>query len=350
MLRNLGFVLLVLFCSNSPGVFAGEKPETPEKRRQQAIDAAVRSGLDWLTRMQQPDGSWRLDDPRLPDRGQTNTIAATAFGLLPFLADGGAGGGKLPAPAMRGVRFLVRKQDMKTGNLGGGMYAHALGTLALAEALGHTGDAGIRRAAQRAVDYIVAAQHDQGGWRYAPRQPGDTSVTSWQLQALWAAQKTGLQVPAAVGKKAGKFLDSTCDGPTEGYRYVPQAGRATPTMTAAGLLCRIHFEGWGPQSPRLIRGRMVLEQQPAEPKNPIYAYYFAQCLHLAGGVEARKQLAALEDSLLESQDAGGDPVLKGSWSSKGTIYGTAGGRLMQTSLSLSILQTAERIRGLQGER
>ena len=73
-----------------------------------------------------------------------------------------------------------------------GMYAHAIATLALCEAYGQTRDSKLKEPAQRAVNFILAAQDPKGGgWRYSPRQPGDTTVTGWQLMSLKSAKTAG---------------------------------------------------------------------------------------------------------------------------------------------------------------
>ena len=78
--------------------------------------------------------------------------------------------------------FLKRRQDPKKGDFGGGMYAHGLATIAMCEAYGLTQDPNLRPYAQKAINFIVSAQHvSNGGWRYAPNQEGDTSVTGWQV-------------------------------------------------------------------------------------------------------------------------------------------------------------------------
>ena len=69
------------------------------------------------------------------------------------------------------------------------MYGHGLATIALSEAYGLTGDSQVGQAAQGAVNFILAAQNSKdGGWRYNPKDPGDTSVLGWQLTALKSAR------------------------------------------------------------------------------------------------------------------------------------------------------------------
>src|SRR5262249_38330462 len=136
---------------------------------------------------------------------------------------------------------------------GGNMYSQGLATIAICEAYGLSQDPKLRKPAQLAVTYIVQAQHTEGGWRYSPRTPGDTSVVGWQVMALKSAQMAGLDVPDNTMKKAIRFLDSACDTGSEGYSYVPNSG-AAPTMSAVGLLCRQYLQSWGPKNGRMING------------------------------------------------------------------------------------------------
>src|SRR5262249_28645176 len=136
-------------------------------------ETAVGAGVEWIVKQQRDDGSWAFD-------GNTkNDTAATAFGLLPLLGAGHAhrgpfGGGPYAAKVRRGLDALIGKQAAN-GDLGGGMYAHALGTMALCRAYALSADPKLKEPASKAVAYIIAAQHTAGGWRYGPGQPGDTS-------------------------------------------------------------------------------------------------------------------------------------------------------------------------------
>ena len=63
------------------------------------------------------------------------------------------------------------------------MYSHGLATIALCEAYGMTGDQNVGMAAQRAVNYIIAAQNKAtGGWRY---NPGETAIPRWSAGSSW---------------------------------------------------------------------------------------------------------------------------------------------------------------------
>ena len=83
---------------------------------------------------------------------------------------------------------------------------------------------------------ILNSQSPIGGWRYAPRQAGDTSVTGWQLMALKSGQMAGLSVRADVLKKVEKSLRMIDDG---SYGWCEETGEpigvprliARPTAT-----------------------------------------------------------------------------------------------------------------------
>jgi len=340
------------------GTFYGRSGSTREKSLREGggtkeSEAAVARGLKWLVRQQLTDGRWELDGD-FPDQGGKNDIAGTAFGLLPLL---GAGYTHLKAknsednpfdkPIEKALWFLMSKQDKKTGNFGGGMYAHGLATIAICEAYGLSQDPALRKAAQMAINYILYAQHDQGGWRYGPKQAGDLSVVGWQVMALKSAKMGGLMVPEAAFTKAQRYLDSVNDKNVEGYGYVGPA--ATATMSAVGLLCRQYLQSWGSQNVRMIKGvESVLQRTPppvgAKPNNMYYYYYATQVMHHFGGEAWTKWNEKMPDSLVKSQDVSKGPSGKGtgkfngSWSSTGDAHGGAGGRLMYTSLALLTLE------------
>lgn len=302
-----------------------------------------------------------------------------------------------------GLRFLIEHQE-SNGSLrdpAGRMYSHGLATLALCEALamtrnassregsaaprwearslapaGSRGNSGaewrqaedgwlaaasanspmldvalstsvpvsrseLRRAAQSAIRYIEAAQHSGGGWRYQPRERGDTSVVGWQLMALKSAYLAGLEVNPRTLTQTTKFLDfvsedrvGSCYGYTHGRKlaYVDQnyAIRAT---TPIGLLCRM-YTGWEHKRPGLGLGvqRLLLH---ARPGMGLYHYYYAtQVMHHYGGPAWEKWNEWMRDYLVQSQSMNGSET--GSWYLDGNFDDA--GRLYCTALAAMTLE------------
>ncbi|RMF93373.1 MAG: hypothetical protein D6741_13760, partial [Planctomycetota bacterium] len=176
-------------------------------------EQAVRRALAWLASHQEADGSWNpirhgggKETYTLgKDRGGAGAQAQTGITALALLAFLGAGhthrhDGPYRRNVAAAVDFLVRSQAPQ-GHLAGGarvyefMYCHAMGTLALAEAYGMTGDPELERTVRRAVAFSLSAQDPRGGgWRYRPGDPGDTSQMGWQLMALRSARLAGIPV------------------------------------------------------------------------------------------------------------------------------------------------------------
>jgi hypothetical protein len=351
--------------SNVPGGFAGRSGATREKMATEgggsaASEACVGRGLKWLALHQAPEGHWALDaynlharpdvnsnrffiDPNATGKGQKNDTAGAAFGLLPFLAagithkpSGKPQDDQYVKTVGRALTYLIRKQG-KEGEFPGGMYAHGLATIAICEAYGLTADPMLKRPAQAALNYIILAQDTTGGgWRYQPRQGGDTSVVGWQVMALKSGQMSGLNVPNITLKLAEKWLDSceTTDGGGFGYTG-PQE---TPTMSAVGCLCR-EYLGTPRRNPNLQNGvKKLMATPPAAHKNIYYQYYATQVFHHMGGEfwdfwnKGPGGKNGMRDVLVNSQDK------DGSWNPAGDGHSGAGGRIMQTSLSLLTLE------------
>jgi hypothetical protein len=232
-------------------VFPGRTPLPPKGvkgtiGRTFQIDKAVRDGLIWLCRHQNPDGSWsprslpERCDPQRPcfDPKLHATVnydeGLTSLALLSFL---GAGFSNLSQQDLvdsvraerhrigevvkKGLVWLRARQntDGSFSRDRAFMYNEALATMALSEAYGLTGNRTWKDPAQRGVDFLEKAQRPSPsgsglwGWRYASRGEiedfrkgtddasypkelfdSDTSVTTWCVMALKSAQLCGLQV------------------------------------------------------------------------------------------------------------------------------------------------------------
>jgi hypothetical protein len=343
-----------------PGGFAGRSGSTREQMLREGggntvSEAAVAAGLKWFARHQAPDGHWSLDNFSQHGRcnctgsGQTNNdIAATAFGLLPFLAAGkthkrSSDNENYYKNVEKGLKYLMVKQNAQ-GYFGGGpYYAQGLATIAVCEAFGLTSDAALKPYAQRALNNIMRAQNANGGWDYSPGTARtDTSVGGWQLMALKSGQMAGLDVPKKNLEDAARWLDRVQSN-SEGSGYGYDGPGDTYTMTSVGLLCR-EYLGWGPRNPGLIKGVQKLSADfgPEKQLNNMYYYYYAtQVMHHFGGEAWQKWNPRMRDMLVAKQDRGMDrahPDQKGSWSPVGDVHGGAGGRIMTTSLSLLTLE------------
>jgi hypothetical protein len=323
-------------------------------RGNRAVDAA----LAWLAKHQDYDGHWSLQGYaqhcKPGDRTCTGTgdvsadAGATAMGLLPFLAAGKTHKtpGDYQEAIRRGIAWLVSHQQ-PDGNLAKGaeqmMYSHGLATIALCEAYGLTGDRQVGRAAQLAVNFILSAQNTvDGGWRYNPQDPGDTSVVGWQLMALKSAQMAGLDVGGSALSGASKWLDSVASHGGAEYAYQP--GQAPiNTMTSVGLLCR-QYLGAKRDNPMLSGGMAyLLNHMPDEGTSNVYYWYYAtQVMHNMNGPQWDAWNRKIRNLLVATQVRHVDECANGSWAPENDTWGRRGGRLMQTSLATLTLEVPYR--------
>ena len=326
-------------------------------------EAAVAMALEWLAEHQNPDGSWSFDHTlgkcqgRCADKGTlaTSRNGATAMALLPFLGAGQTHKeGKYKKNVEMGLYFLGRsmkmspKGGMLTGDLtdsGGRMYSHGLCAITLCEAYGMTQDKALRGPAQASLNFIMYAQDPVGGgWRYSPRQAGDTSVVGWQLMALKSGHLAYLQVNPLTIKGTFRYLDAVQanSGATYGYT-TPGAGNAT---TAIGLLCRMYL-GWKKDEPALQRGVERLSGIGPSSNNMYYNYYATQVMRHHGGDHWEKWNKKMRDQLVNSQSKEGH--MKGSWYMNGG-HSRGGGRLYNTSMATMVLEVYYRHMPIYGKQ
>src|SRR5262249_6806383 len=123
----------------------------------------------------------------------------------------------------RGLQWMIANQDPE-GCVGGRgtkfMYNHAVAALALSEAYGMTASAVVRDPAQKAIDFLIAAQNPGKAWRYTVK-PGDndSSVSGWAVMALKSAELSELPFPRQAYEGAlNWFTEATCKD--EGYYRV----------------------------------------------------------------------------------------------------------------------------------
>lgn len=327
----------------------------PESRQQLALqrggsadsEAAVERALEWLAAHQRPNGSWSLvhtkaecgaycTHPGSPERYEP---AATGLALLAFL---GAGythrDGKYAPVVNSGVYYLL--QVMEETQTGGsflhshpqGMYNQGVATFALCEAYQLSKDESLRRPCQRAVEFIVSAQNDAGGWGYLPKRPGDLTITGWQTMALKSADGAEIYIPAQTIVRIDEFLDSQTDKEKIFYGYT--APGKSETCTAIGLLLRL-FRNWPHSDPRVLAGVNYLEQQGISNHDIYRNYYATLLLYHVGGPAFTQWNERMRDSLVQTQSRTSHAA--GSWYFDDK-FGEVGGRLYTTAMAAMTLE------------
>ena len=178
-------------------------------------EAAVERGLAWLGTHQNPDGSWTAKigyklNADYRETGETGHVGVTALAGTAFLA-----GGHLPDrgeysdTVEHALDFVLGavQEDGYITQAGSRMYSHAFGTLFLAEVCGMTHRSDVRAKLQKAVDFIVDTQNEEGGWRYVPFSPeSDMSIVVCQVIALRAARNIGIRVPKTTIDRATRYV------------------------------------------------------------------------------------------------------------------------------------------------
>jgi hypothetical protein len=382
-----------------------------------ASEIAVERGLLWLARHQAADGSWSFMQPHCIDtfgnpgqrcecRGkgyiEGRTKASTAIALLPFL---GAGNTHIDGPykevVYRGIEQLKASLDIELQELHpdapefvptfvGDLYGYGITALVFAEAFSMTGDPDLERYVAALANFLTKHQHPLGGWRYEPGQPGDMTVTGWQVIALKSSQIAGAPIHSDVFRDVDRFLTSlapptpvargqarlaTEPGPEQErdltrYHYLASYANSTTRepnecTSAIGLLCRL-YTGWQRNDPRLLAGVDQLLKSRAHPALQLYRnFYLAQLLlqadHPAWPHWNRRNrdylvmMQASEASLTDPRHPafGGKACEIGSWylvNPRGTTKEMArdrhiapAGRLAHTALAILTLEVYYRL-------
>jgi hypothetical protein len=311
-------------------------------------EEAVRRALDWLARHQERDGHWasREYDQRCgacagPARVNVD-VAVTGLALLTFLATDNTH--ERPGPfrdtVARAIDWLVARQDRRGAMIEAeSMYSHGIATIALAESYGMTADPRLEEPVRRAAAFIIDSRNREvGGWRYAPRQVGDTSVMGWQIMALMSAQKAGVDVDPA-GLAAGRdWLELVRSSRSFGT-YAYQPGReVTPAMTAEAMFVRQLLGAAPDDDLQRASAAYLLSHPPGrgdEDGNSYYWYYATFALFQHQGEAWAQWNERVREILVERQQTTGRAA--GSWDPYDR-WAAIGGRVYQTAISTLTLE------------
>lgn len=322
-------------------------------------EEAVERGLRWIAAHQDEDGGWSFDLKKGTCGGQCknagtepNTSAATAMAILPFLGAGYTHREGIYEDTLRkGLYYMLRRGrvtehglDFQEGTKSG-MYAQGLVAIVLCEAYAMTRDPALKHPAQQAIQFIEYAQDKKGGgWRYRPGEPGDTTVTGWQLMALKSAEMAGLKVDRSAHYAAQRFLDSVASEEGAQYGYLDKTPRRS--TTAIGLLCRM-YGGWVRGHAPLVRGIAHLAAWGPSHNDIYYNYYATQVLRHWGGSDWKRWNDTMRDYLIGTQATQGHE--SGSWYFDDE-HSRIGGRLYTTAMAVMILEVYYRYMPLYGKQ
>jgi len=309
-------------------------------------EAAVQKGLEWLKGIQQPDGHWQAAEYGAKEQ---HTLGISGLCLLAFLGAGHdhINDGPFKDVVAKAIHYVLQQQQ-ENGHFPGTFYTQGICAMAIVEAYGMTGDTTLLQQATKAIEYIVAAQQECGGWDYSAakdRNRGDTSVTGWQVMALKSAKRVGIEFPTEVMTKMRKYLAEVTRDGAIGYTNLEDPEhkwRTSAALTAAGLNAHL-FAGAERDDPAVQKAvGILLNHLPQLPKQDgdkwrpgadIYLWYHGSlALSRLGGQEWKVWNHHAKQVLLKLQ---GDD---GSWETNGDRWREHGGKLYFTALALLALE------------
>jgi len=325
---------------------------TPEQER------AVERGLAWLSQHQNANGSWtadvgfKLNSTYRITTKQRGHVGVTALAGMAFLAGGNLPGrGQYGDEIEKALDFVLScvQDDGYITSAGTRMYSHAFATLFLAEIYGTTHREDVRVDLQRAVDFIVKCQNEEGGWRYVPlARESDMSIVVCQVLALRAARNIGIRVPKLTIDRAIDYVveSAVTANARSQTRYNPYRNelgtfhyqkdnhsRSTFALTAAGVTA---LHGLGIYSNDLIRSGVDYLNREVDTHNRNYGdsghyffwyghYYGVQAMYTVGGRDWQNYFERLRAFLIQRQQS------DGSWRNQygpGEAFSTAVGCLI----------------------
>lgn len=187
------------------------------------IEPALDSGLDWLAKVQLPDGSW----------GTQYKNAHTGLALLSYLARGETTTSvRYGKTVEKAIKWLVNSNNENDGH----EYAYSIKLYALAEAYAMTGNYSLEQPIIDMATRLVNSQLPNGGYSYNFNSNlYDMSFSGWAFQALKATKVSGVEI-----KNLDLCIDKikTCllTEATSGYGYNGNGTRQSEGLRGAGIM------------------------------------------------------------------------------------------------------------------
>ena len=314
-----------------------EAPELPKEMNPKVV-AAIDTGLKYLAKMQQPNGSFpaKWDSRAYP-------AAMTSLAGLAFLASGSTPEeGPHAENVKKAMVYLLELGEAHPDGLITGpeeyrsTYGHGYSMLFLAQCYGMERDTRyekrIKALLDKAVMVVARGQSPRGGWLYSPIRGGDEgSTTAAVLQGLRACRNAGIKVPRQTIDRAVGYL-RFCQNPDGGICYsASNRGGSRPAIAAAAIACfyatGVYDRQAGGKGPEAIMVEKLWRYLKVATKNveDIKGFYFYHNFYLAQGMYHR---AGREWELYYrqiSQDLLRRRAANGSWNGDnvGPVYATA---------------------------
>jgi hypothetical protein len=219
----------------------------------------------------------------------------------------------------------------------------------MGEAYGMTGERRLEQPLRRAINYTIAAQDPYGGgWRYKPRDAGDTSQLGWQFMALRSGQLAGIAMPETTRQGIIHYLQSVAshgNGGLASYRPLEAPSR---TITAEAMLCW-QFLGLSRDHPACDEAaNYLLSASPGVgPTNFYYWYYGTLVMYQFQGDGWQRWNTAVTTQLVGLQNKEGP--MAGSWDPD-AVWGGYGGRVYSTALGAMCLEVYYRFLPVYGNK
>ncbi|MEC9036004.1 MAG: prenyltransferase/squalene oxidase repeat-containing protein [Verrucomicrobiota bacterium] len=298
-----------------------------------SMDRQVLAALRWLKTQQQPDGNWGTKFP----------VAMTAFALLAYSGHcETVDSPEFGETVKKAIGYLVTVAEKGKGRMSTSgdrnlSYEHGIAVYSLAEAYSMNKNARkpfkrISPTLKKAVPVIIEGQTNGGGWLYSygSNGTGDLSVSGWNVQALKAAQLTGLKFSGLETsmKKAIRYLKAAEDPKgTDGYwKYrVNDGQKGKLSLTGVGAVCARMLGAPSQLEDKaldLINSRFPKSFQP----NAVYSwYYHSQAAFQKQGKHWKDFNKTYQEVMSKAQNKDGSwpaSAGHGQVGQDGTIYST----------------------------
>src|SRR5215831_10739106 len=335
------------------GRFGGRENLVARGGGTRATESAVLAALKWLARHQGADGGWGAES------FQNQCVGGRCGG--PGERDYDTGVTATSLLALQDPEGCIGERGMKY------MYNHTVAALALSEAYGMTASQPLKEPAQKAIDFVVAAQNPGKGWRYSAKcGDNDSSVSGWAVMALKSAELSELTFPKSAYEGALNWFNEATE--QNGYYQVGYNARSTgkvyvpgkneqfdhhASMTAVAVMSRIFMQK-RKSEPALGGVNLLVSDLPEWKTNKIdfyYWYYSSLALFQYDGPEGpmwKKWNEPMKNALVPNQKTAKDGCKNGSWDPDNERWGAEGGRVYAVAINALTLEVYYRYANVFG--